>query len=456
MKLSDYKKIYMSGIGGISMSGIAEIITSFGSSVSGSDGVSSKITDHLISKGINVIIGQKEENITADIDLFVYSAAIKENNPEFIAAKRLGIKMIDRGEFLGELTKLYTNCIGVSGTHGKTTTSSMISCCFLSANADPSIQIGSLLKQIDGNFRVGNSDVFIIESCEYHDSYLHFQQKYSLITNIDNDHLDYFGSLDNIKKSFRKYVGLIPKDGYLIINKDDSNAMEVTDSCKGNIVTYGIESDATYVAKNVSINENGCGKYDVYTQEEFLGTVELSVPGIHNLSNSLGAFALCHTFGLDVYSIIVGLKDYTGAARRMEYKGEFNGAAVYDDYGHHPTEINAVEKAIHQTKYNKSWVVFEPHTFSRAYEHRKEFCEVVSKFDNVIVIDIYAAREVNTFGISSQDLVEDMKKLNDNVWFISDFEEIKTFLSDKVSEGDIVLTLGAGNVTKLGDLLVNN
>lgn len=455
MNLKDYKNIYMCGIGGISMSGLAEILKYWGFHVSGSDGMQSKMTDHLISKGINVIIGQKEENVTDEYDLFIYTAAIRKDNPEYMKAESLGIKMIERGEFLGELTKLFKTTIGISGTHGKTTTTSMLSCIFLKANLDPSIQVGSLLKQINGNYRVGESDYFIIEACEYCDSFLNFKQHSALITNIDNDHLDYFGNLDNIVESFKKYMDCIDPNGYVAINKDNENAMRVASAVKSNLITYSIKTTADVYANNITYDELGCGEFDLYYKDELLGRVKMSVPGEHNVSNGVGAASLALMYNIDFESIKEGLKDYEGANRRLEYKGEFKGLPVYDDYAHHPTEIEATASAFLKREHNKSWAIFEPHTFSRAYNHKEDFAKVLSVFDNIIIIDIYAAREVNKFGITSDDLVEEVKKYNKNVVHISDYEDIYNYLKENTNDNDIIITLGAGLVTKVSELLVS-
>ena len=447
MELKNYKNIYMCGI--------AEILINWGFKVIGSDGVSSNITQMLEDKGVKVFIGQKAENITDDIDLFVYTAAIKEDNPERVEAKRRNIPMIERGEFLGELTKLFKYTIGISGTHGKTTTTSMVSCIFLQAKMDPTIQVGSLLKQIEGNYRVGKSDYFIIEACEYCDSFLNFKEHCALVTNIDNDHLDYFKNIDNIIKSFKKYVAMLPKDGYLIVNKDDENAMQIVDSTEAQVITYSISGGAMVVGKNIKIFDDGCGEFDLYQQDNLLGTISLNVPGIHNVSNAVGACALALAYKIPFESIKKGLEDYRGASRRLEYKGKFKGAKVYDDYGHHPTEIKATVDALKNTIYNKSWVIFEPHTYSRAFEHKESFAKSLAPFDNIIVMDIYAAREVNTYGITPDDIVKEIKPLNSNVIYISDYDEIVDYLAQRVEEDDLILTLGAGNVTKIATKLIN-
>ena len=449
------KHIYMIGIGGISMSGIADILINMGYKVSGSDRIESSITDKLISQGIKVFIPQSKDNISDDIDFVVYTAAIKDDNEEMVEVKKRKIPMMERGEFLGELTKLFSNTIGIAGTHGKTSTTSMVSCIFLEANLDPTIQVGSILKNIGGNYRIGKSDNFIIEACEYCDSYLNFKQKSAIVLNIDNDHLDYFKNLDNIKKSFYTYVSHLPSDGYLVINNDDNNSLLLKEHTKAKVITYGINNTADYMASNIRFDENGNGIFDVIYNGNTLGSIELSVPGKHNISNALAAISLSLAYGISFDNIKNGIKKYSGAARRLEYKGLFNGAKVYDDYGHHPTEIEATVNAIHGMKYNESWVIFEPHTYSRAYKHKDAFAKVLSEFDHIIITDIYAAREDNVYGIKEDDIVKEIKKYGKEAFYISDYNNIKEYLHEYVNKNDLILTLGAGYVTKLSDMLVN-
>jgi len=445
----------MMGIGGISMSGIADILLNMGYVVSGSDRVDSSITDKLKEQGIKVMVPQSDSNITDDIDFIVYTAAIKDDNPEMIMAKKKKIRMMERGEFLGELTKLFPNTIGIAGTHGKTSTTSMLSCIFLESDYDPSIQVGSILKNIGGNYRVGKSDTFIIEACEYSDSFLSFHQKSALILNIDNDHLDYFKNLSNIKKSFNKYVSHLPVDGFLVVNSDDDNSRELKNHTKAKVITYGISKPADYMATDIKYDKDGNGSFYVIKDLKRLGKIELSVSGEHNVSNALGAVAMADLYDISFDDIKTGLKKYDGAARRMEYKGEFKGAKVYDDYGHHPTEIDAVAKGIHKKEYNESWVIFEPHTYSRAFKHKKEFAKCLSGFDHIIITDIYAAREVNTFDINEEDIIREIKKYGKEAFHISSYDDIKLYLGEYVKKGDLILTLGAGNVTKLSNMFVS-
>ena len=452
LNIKDYKKIYMVGIGGISMSGIALILKSSNYEVSGSDGVSSNQTEWLINNGINVNIGQVSENINKDIDLVVYTAAVKLDNPELVRARELEIPIVERGEFLGEITKLFKDTIGVAGTHGKTSTTSMVTCAFIEAGLDPSIQVGANLKVLDNtNYRVGTSDYFVIEACEYCESYLNFVQRSAIVLNIDNDHLDYFKNIDNIEKSFQKYVSLLPEDGYLVLNRDDERCYNLRHSSKANIITVGSTDEADWTYKNITFDDDGFPTYDVYKSNEFMGSITLKVAGIHNVFNSLCCVALCDAYGIDVETVAKALIKFDGASRRLEYKGMLNGAKVYDDYGHHPTEIMATVKGVKNKKYNKSWVVFEAHTYSRLKEHLYEFAEALQHFDNIIMIDIYAAREVNTFDIHESDLIDELKKLGKEAIHISDHDDVINYLKDNVKENDVIITLGAGNVTKIAN-----
>ena len=451
------KHVYMIGIGGISMSGIARILIKYGYRVSGSDIVENDEVKSLEEQGIKVNIGQVKENITDDIDLVVYTAAINPLNEELVRAKELNIETIERGAFLGELTLNFKDCIGVSGTHGKTTTSSMVSCIFVEKDLDPSIQIGANLSVINGNYRVGNSDYFIIEACEYKDSFQNFRQRSAIVTNIDNDHLDYFKNIDNISKSFQKYVSKLPEDGLLVLNMDNERCYELRKYTKAHVITVSLNNEeADYNAKNINYDDRGCPSYDVYKNGNFIIRVNLNVKGEHNVLNSLEAFALSSWYNIDSETIVKGLANFTGASRRMEYKGKFNGANVYDDYGHHPTEIKATSNAILKEKYNESYVIFEAHTYSRVHSHIDEFVESLLDFDHIIVIDIYAAREENIYGVKPEDIVEKLKEKGKDAIYISDYDEIKKYLKDKVKENDLVLTLGAGNVTKVAKKLLED
>ena len=451
--IKKYKHIYMIGIGGISMSGIAEILRKWDYEVTGSNINQNEQTVWLESSGIKVNIGHSADNITDKYDLVIYTAAIHEDNPEMVKAKELGIPTIERGIFLGELTKLFKDTIGIAGTHGKTSTTSMVANSFLEANLDPSIQVGAVLKSIDGNYRVGNSDFFIIEACEYSDSYLNFKQRSAIVLNIDDDHLDYFKSIDNIEKSFQEYVSHLPEGGFLVLNRDDERCYNLRNHSKATAITVGKSDSADWYYNNVTFDNDGYPTYDAYYKGEKRGTITLRVAGLHNVFNSLCCIALCDAYGIDIEIVKEALLKFDGASRRLEYKGKVNGASIYDDYGHHPTEIKATALGILNKTFNESWVVFEPHTYSRLSEHLDEFADSLKSFDHIIVTKIYAAREINTFNISEEDMIKALEKHGKKAICIMEIDDIVKYLKENVKENDLVLTLGAGNVTKIATLL---
>lgn len=449
-----YKNIHMLGIGGVSMSGIAAILKNWGFHITGSDCLNSEITDKLNSMGIKVTIGHNLEDLK-NSDVVVYSAAIKQDDPEMIEAKKLNIPTIERADFLGELTRCYKDTICISGTHGKTTTTSMVSLCFMEALKDPSIQVGAFLKQLDGNYLVGNSEHFIIEACEYVESFLKFSPKAEIILNIDNDHLDYFKTFDNVKKAFIKYVKLLPEDGILIANADDSNCLDLHKYTNSRFITYGISNkSADFYATNILFDNDGFAKFDVYYKENFFETFKLAVPGMHNVLNALACISLCNAYNIDKKFIKTALLKFTGAHRRFEFKGKIdNKASVYDDYGHHPTEIIATFNSLKNKNYNESWVIFQPHTYSRTQNLLDDFAKALQNFDNIIVLDIYAAREKNIYNVTSKDLVDKIISFGKDAKYISDFENCVSYVKSNVKENDIVLTLGAGTVTQIGSML---
>ena len=451
--LTKYKNIHMIGIGGISMSGIAEILANLGFSVTGSNNVDSEILHTLRKAGIKVFIGHNAQNVVGS-DCVVYTAAIPQNNVELVHAKELGISTIERSDFLGELTRCYKNTIAISGTHGKTTTTSLVSLCFLEAKKDPSIQVGAILEELNGNYRVGNSENFIIEACEYVESFLKFSPKSEIILNIDNDHLDYYKNFENIKKAFIKYVKLLPDDGHLIINADDLNCLDLPVYTKASTIKYGIENeDVDFQAKNIQFDEDGFPEFDIYKYNEFYGHIKLSILGKHNVLNVLACIALCDTYKISKTDIINAISKFKGADRRFEYKGNVNGAKIFDDYGHHPTEVFATAKALENKKYNESWVVFQPHTYSRTFNLLNDFAHSLLEFDHIIITDIYAARETNTYNISSKDLVDEINKLGKEAIYIPLLEDCASYLKNNVKQNDIVLTLGAGTVTNVGPMI---
>ncbi len=449
-----YKNVYMIGIGGISMSGIAEILTNFGIKVTGSDITDSEIIQNLRNNGIDITIGHNIDAI-CNADLVVYTAAVKQDDPELVQAKKLNIPTIERKDLVGELTKAFSESICISGTHGKTTTTSMVSVCFLNALLDPTIQIGAILNKINGNYKVGNSDYFILEACEYSESFLKFFPKTEVILNIDNDHLDYFKTFENIKNAFIKFTKLLPNDGFLVLNGDDNNCLDIIKHINCKYITYGINnSNCNYMAKNITFKDTGFPEFDVYYNNNFYGHIELSIGGKHNVLNALACIAVCNNYGINFETIKNSLLEFTGANRRLEFKGKFRNCLVYDDYGHHPTEIIATSNAIKNIKFNKSWVIFQPHTYSRTKNLLDDFAKALICFDNVIVTDIYAAREKNTYNISSKDLVEKINEFNKNALYIQNFEDIVDYIKNNVNDNDLILTLGAGTVTEIGPMIL--
>ena len=453
-RFKKYNKIHMVGIGGVSMSGIAEILVNWGFNVTGSNNVENENTKKLEKAGIKIFIGHDAKNVIGS-DVVVHTAAVKEDNVELQNAKSLGIPVIERADFLGEITRCYQDTITIAGTHGKSTTTSMVSLCFLEAHLDPSIQVGADLSQINGNYKVGNSEHFIIESCEYVESFLKFSPKSEIILNIDNDHLDYFKTFENIKNAFIKYVKLLPDDGVLVVNGDDKNCLDLPQYTHARSLTYGITNkNVDFFAVNIVFDNDGFPEFDVYSHDKFYDRIKLHVPGMHNVLNALSCIALCNEYGLNPQDIKNGLSKFTGVGRRFEFKGKINNASVFDDYGHHPTEIVATAKALMNKRYNQSWVVFQPHTYSRTKLLLDDFAKALLNFDNIIVLDIYAAREKNTYNISSKDLADKIKSLGKDALFIKDFEECVSYLKSHVEENDIIITQGAGTVTEIGTKLV--
>ncbi len=453
--LNDYKTIHLIGIGGVSMSAIAETLNKWGFTVTGSDLNQSQLTQRLVQDGISVTIGHDEQK-ASQADLIIYNAAIAEDDPEMLVAREKNIPTIGRGEFVGFLTKKYNESICVSGTHGKTTTTSMIACCFVEANMDPSVQVGAVLKELNGNYRIGKSEYFILESCEYKANFLYLFPNSAIVLNIDNDHLDYYKTFDNIINAFNNFAQLVDENGVLVTNADDINCLKLKNYTKAKFVTYGIDNkDADYVAYNIKFDDNGFAEFDCKKNNEQFIHIKLSVAGIHNVSNALACIAICDYHNVNKEAIISALQKFTGASRRLEYKGSFNDISIFDDYAHHPTEILATVNAIKNKNYRESWVIFQPHTYSRTEEHLDKFAEVLCGFDNIILTDIYAAREKNTIGITSNDLAERIRKLGKNVKYFSDFNEIVDFVKENAKPKDIVITLGAGTVTNIGPMFFN-
>ena len=442
--------VHFIGIGGISMSGLAEILLEEGFTISGSDAKQSALTDSLAKKGATIYIGQKASNLSIRPALVVYTAAIREDNEEFKAAVDAGIPMLSRAELLGQIMDNYEKSIAVAGTHGKTTTTSMISQILLVAKADPTISVGGILEAIGGNIRVGGSEVFITEACEYTNSFLHFHPKYSIITSVEAEHLDFFKDIDDIRRSFHEFAGNTAHDGVLIINGQIAALDQITNNLSCSVTTYGLCENDDFYAKNITYNDHACGTYTLMHKTEDLGTVSLSVPGKHNVSNSLAAIALCLNLGLPLDVIKKGLLQFGGTKRRFEYKGTKNGITVIDDYAHHPTEVAATLTAARNYPHGRIICVFQPHTYSRTKAFLSDFARVLSMADIVVLADIYAA----TIGISSKDLLAELQKNGQESYYFPSFDEIEKFLSEKCINNDLLITMGAGDVYLIGEHLL--
>lgn len=447
--------LHFTGIGGISMSALAEIMISRGFTVTGSDSHESKITDHLESLGAKIFYNQVAGNISSDIDVLIYTAAIKQDNPELVKAKELGIPLLTRAEFLGQIMLNYPMAIGVSGTHGKTTTTSMLSQIMLEGNTDPTILVGGIMPAIHGNTRVGHSDKLITEACEYTNSFLSFKPNMAIILNVAADHLDFFKDLDDIRHSFRKFAKLVPDDGFLVINSDIDNLEYFTDGLKCKVITVGSDpAKSDYSATNIEFDQFAKGSYDLVVNGEKSFHVALNVTGEHNIYNSLAAIAAAHAMGISDENIKAGLTQYGGTDRRFQYKGKVGDVTIIDDYAHHPDEITATIKTAKHYPHKKMWVVFQPHTYSRTKSLLPEFGKALKEADAVVLADIYAAREKDTLGVSSLDVKKEIEKYGTEVHYYPSFSEIENFLLESCSPGDLLITMGAGDVVKIGEHLL--
>ncbi|MCD2347859.1 UDP-N-acetylmuramate--L-alanine ligase [Clostridium guangxiense] len=446
------KKIHFIGIGGVSMSGLAEILLEHNYKVSGSDAKKSLATDKLEKNGAEIYIGHNSSNIN-NVDLIVYTAAIPNDNPELIRAKELNIPLVTRAEFLGTLMKDHKFNVAVSGTHGKTTTTSIISHIVLKANLDPTILVGGDLDIIGGNVRAGKSDYFITEACEYKASFLQFFPYIGVILDIDADHLDYYKDIDDIERTFTKFSNLIPEDGYLIANYDDERTARVASKAKCNIVSYGIEN-GKITAKNIGYDDHGCAVFDVYNGNKFLFNIRLNIPGKHNILNTLASIATALVLDIDANSIIAGIQSFNGTHRRFEIKGTKDGVTVIDDYAHHPTEIKATLAAAQNYPHERIFCVFQPHTYSRTQSLFNEFANAFSNVDALVLADIYAAREKDTGVVSSNMLGDEIRKNGVPCKNLHSFDDIVTYLKGNLTEGDVLFTIGAGDVYKVGEMFL--
>ncbi|MDO4632929.1 MAG: UDP-N-acetylmuramate--L-alanine ligase [Eubacteriales bacterium] len=451
----DFQKpihVHFIGIGGISMSGLAQILLDRHFTVSGSDRSETELTRQMTEAGAKIFYGQRASNIEEGTDLIVYTAAIHPDNPEFAEGVARQIPMLTRAELLGQLMENYQTSIAVAGTHGKTTTTSMLSHILLEADTDPTISVGGILPAIHGNIRVGGSNVFVTEACEYTNSFLSLSPKIGIILNIDADHLDFFKDLDDIRHSFAKFAQLLPEDGVLIIHNGIPQLEKITEGLSCKVVTYGEGGD--YAAANLSYDEYACASFDLMHKDTCIGHFSLSVPGIHNVENAIASLAAADLMNIPAEQMQAGIASFHGTDRRFQFKGELGGVTIIDDYAHHPTEIAATLKAAQNRPHQTLWCVFQPHTYTRTKALMDEFAEALTLADKVVLADIYAARETDTLGVSSALLAEKIAALGTEVHYFPSFDEIENFLLQNCSKGDLLITMGAGDVYRIGEHLL--
>lgn len=457
MNLKDYKHVHCVGIGGIGLSAIAEILLSRGFKVSGSDIKESSMTEMLRDAGAQIFIGHDAANL-GDTDLLVFSAAVSMENPELAAAKEKGVPCISRAEALGAIMADYGISVAVSGTHGKTTTTSMVSLILENASYSPTILVGGILNQFHGNVKVGKSEYFVTEACEYMDSFLSLKPWAEIILNIDSDHLDYFKDINHITESFSRFAHKVPETGLVVAFDSNPFVKAVTSDLPCRVVSFGFNETSNYYAKNIKFNEMGMPRYDLYSQGEKLCEVQLAVPGEHNVANSLAATATCLSLGVELETIRKTLESFTGTQRRFDIVGKTDdGVTIIDDYAHHPTEIKATLSAARNLAHKKTWCLFQPHTYTRTMALFEEFADAFGDADVVILAEIYAAREKNIYKLSAKKLMEEIKQRHPGkeVYFLPDFGSMAEFVKNNVNTGDIVITMGAGDIYKVGELILD-
>lgn len=449
INLNSKKHIHFIGIGGSGMFPLVEILSDKGFFITGSDNNESNIVRSERERGIKVYMTQDEKNIEG-ADLIVYSAAIMDDNKELKAALKSNVPTIKRSRLLGEISSNYKNGVCIAGTHGKTTTSSMLTQILIDGDKDPSAVIGGKLKSINRYGVCGKSDIFVCEACEFNDTFLELSPYISIILNIDNDHLDYFKTMDNLKNSFYKFLNLT-KDT-IIYNGDDENTKEVVGKIKDkNKISFGFKEDNDYYPTNIENIDGLKGKYTLNKQGKELGEIELFVPGKHNILNSLAAIAASDLLGVSYEKIKIGLKNFKGSGRRFEYIGKINGVTVVDDYAHHPTEIEATLKAAKELNFKRVWVLFQPFTYSRTKALLNEFAQTLSIADKVVLTEIMGSREKNIYNIKSEDL----KGLIDGAVVVKTLDDAADYILKNAQNGDLVLTLGCGDVYKAAYIMVN-
>ena len=449
--LSPGRRGHLVGIGGVSMSSLAEVLKGMGILVAGSDMNESRNVQNLRDKGIPVAIGHRAENVTEDVEFLVRTAAVHDENPEIVRARELGIPVFERTQAWGAISRDYSNALCISGTHGKTTTTSMCTHILMAADRDPTVMIGGTLPLLNAGHRVGHGNTIVMEACEYYDSFLAFYPTVAVILNVEADHLDYFKNLERVKQSFRAFAEKVPEDGTVVANLDDPNTMDALKDIGRRVMTFGMSPRADVYARNVKfIGDNT--SFDIMYRGRKFTDVLLHVPGMHNVKNALAATAAAICLGIRPNAVKYGLAGFNGAGRRFEFKGKYNGADVYDDYAHHPSELRALLDTVETLNYKRSVLVFQPHTYSRTRSLFEDFVAQLKRPDVLFLAEIYAAREKNIYGISSADLAARVE----NARFFPGFPELEEALRQTAQPGDIILTVGAGDVYRIGEDLVKS
>ncbi len=447
--LSPGRRGHLIGIGGVSMSSLAEVLWGMGIAISGSDMNRNKNVVGLTEKGIPVSIGHKAENITREIEFVVRTAAVHDDNPEIIRAHALGIPVFERTQAWGAISKDYSNALCISGTHGKTTTTSMCTHIMMAADKDPTVMIGGTLPLLNAGHRVGHGNTIIMEACEYYNSFLSLHPTVAVILNVEADHLDFFKDLQDVQHSFREFALRTPEDGYVVANLDDASTMATIRDIPRKIMTFGLSREADVYAENIEfLGANS--HFDIMFKGKLFTDVTLHVPGLHNVKNALAATAAAICLGVRPNAVKYGLAGFNGAGRRFEFKGKYNGADVYDDYAHHPGELKALLDTVEGLNYKRCILVFQPHTYTRTAALFEDFVTQLKRPDVLLLAEIFAAREKNTIGISSAALAERVEGAE----FYPTFPELEEELKRKAQPGDIILTVGAGDVYKIGENIV--
>ena len=442
--LAPGKRVHLVGIGGVSMRPLGLVLRDMGVEITGSDMNASVFTEDLMKNGIPVFIGHSGENVK-HADCIIRTAAARNDNPEIATARELGIPVFERAQAWGYIMQNYRDAVCIAGTHGKTTTTAMVTHIFMAAQKDPTVMIGGHLPLLGAGHRVGKGDSIIMESCEYCNSFHNFFPTTAVILNVEADHLDFFKDLDDVKASFRKFAELVPQDGIIIANYDDDTTM---DTLKGlPVTTFGFGEGAFIRGVNVSADYR---KLDVMAEGELYCSLTLSVVGKHNAMNALAACAAAYVHGISGEACALGLASFTGAGRRMEFKGHFHGADVYDDYAHHPGELHALLSSVKMMGYKRIVCAFQPHTYSRTKALFDDFLWELQGVDVAVLAEIYAAREDNTFGISSANLAEKIP----GSYYCATLQDVTQTLKEIAQEGDLILTVGAGDIYKAGEALL--